>query len=156
MTMNAELQKLRIDKAQKSSREPRSKWPWVVVALLLASGGVGAWEYRKAAGVVIVETMRVKAREASAKDDLVVLNATGYIIAAHKIELASKVIGRVAWIGVEMGDKIKKDEVLVRLEDDEYRARVMQQQGILDSARAAGGIGGGIAAGGSGAGTGTA
>ncbi len=65
-----------------------------------------------------------------------VLNATGYIIAAHKIELASKVIGRVAWIGVEMGDKIKKDQVLVRLEDDEYRARVMQQQGILDNAKA--------------------
>ena len=36
------------------------------------------------------------------------LNATGYVMAAHKIELASKVVGRVAWVGVEMGDKIEQ------------------------------------------------
>ena len=64
------------------------------------------------------------------------LNATGYVMAAHKIELASKVVGRVAWVGVEMGDKIEKDEVLVRLEDDEYKARVAQKQGQLDNAKA--------------------
>ena len=57
------------------------------------------------------------------------LNATGYVMAAHKIELASKVVGRVAWVGVEMGDKIDKDQVLVRLEDDEYKARVAQAAG---------------------------
>jgi HlyD family secretion protein len=57
-------------------------------------------------------------------------------MAAHKIELASKVVGRVAWVGVEMGDKIEKDQVLVRLEDDEYKARVMQEEGQLDNARA--------------------
>jgi RND family efflux transporter MFP subunit len=64
------------------------------------------------------------------------LNATGYVMAAHKIELASKVVGRVAWVGVEMGDKIAKDQVLVRLEDDEYKARVAEQQGRLENAKA--------------------
>jgi HlyD family secretion protein len=58
------------------------------------------------------------------------------VMAAHKIELASKVIGRVAWVGVEMGDKIAKDQVLVRLEDDEFKARVAQQEGVLDNAKA--------------------
>ena len=38
----------------------------------------------------------------------VILNATGYIVAAHKIELASKVVGKVAWIGVDKGDKVKE------------------------------------------------
>ena len=38
----------------------------------------------------------------------VILNATGYIVAAHKIQVASKVLGRVAWIGVEKGDKVGK------------------------------------------------
>jgi HlyD family secretion protein len=65
-----------------------------------------------------------------------VLNATGYVMAAHKIELASKVVGRVAWVGVEMGDAIKKDQVLVRLEDDEFKAHVAQQQGQVDNAKA--------------------
>src|SRR4051812_16622724 len=57
-------------------------------------------------------------------------------MAAHKIELASKVIGRVEWVGVEMGDKINKGQELVRLESDEFKARVAQQQGLLDNAKA--------------------
>src|SRR6185437_1607403 len=67
----------------------------------------------------------------SAAGQQVVLTATGYIIAAHKIEVASKVVGRVAWIGVDKGDKVKAGQVLVRLEDQEYRAQVAQAQGQL-------------------------
>ena len=72
------------------------------------------------------ETIRVRVLPASPrhrKRRHVVFNATGYVMAAHKIELASKVIGRVEWVGVEMGDKIEKGQVLVRLEDDDYKAR---------------------------------
>ena len=61
----------------------------------------------------------------------VILNATGYIVAAHTIELSSKVVGKVAWIGVDKGDKVVKDQELVRLEDDEYRAQVQQAKGGL-------------------------
>ena len=64
------------------------------------------------------------------------LNATGYIVAAHKIQVASKVLGRVAWIGVDKGDKVKQGQVIARLEDDEYKARVTQSQGQLDAAKA--------------------
>src|SRR5207248_2696716 len=59
----------------------------------------------------------------------VILNATGYIVAAHKIELAAKVVGKVASIGVDIGDKVKAGQVLVRLEDDEYRAHDPAQRG---------------------------
>jgi len=65
-----------------------------------------------------------------------VLSATGYIVAHHKIEANSKVTGRVAWIGVEKGDKVKEGQVLVRLEDQEFRAQYEQAQGSADSARA--------------------
>ena len=67
-----------------------------------------------------------------------ILNATGYIVAAHKIELAAKVVGKVAWIGVEKGDMVSKDQDLVRLENDEYRAQVQQAKGICESASQAG------------------
>ena len=52
------------------------------------------------------------------------LSASGYIVAHHKISVNSKVTGRVAWIGVEKGDKVKEGQVLVRLEDEEFRAHV--------------------------------
>ena len=44
--------------------------------------------------------------------------------------------GRVAWIGVEKGDKVKEGQVLVRLEDQEFRAQYEQAKGAADSARA--------------------
>ena len=124
--MEAELQKLRIDKSQKASREERALWPWILIVLVAVALGAGVWQWRTASAAQVVQTIRVRAPEPTSNSnepDTVLLNATGYIIAAHKIELASKVVGRVAWVGVEMGDKIQKDQVLVRLEDDEYQAQ---------------------------------
>jgi HlyD family secretion protein len=135
--MQNELQKLRIDKSHKARRDEGARWPWVVLIAILLIGGIAVWQWRVAAAAPVVETMRVRVPDAAAASaDAVMLNATGYVMAAHKIELASKVIGRVAWVGVEMGDKIAKDQVLVRLEDDEYKARVAQAQGQLDNAKA--------------------
>lgn len=135
--MESELHKLRIDKTHKARRDERSMLPWVLVIVVLLIGGFIAWRSTSGAAVAIVDTIRVRVPEGAVSDsDLVLLNATGYVIAAHKIELASKSIGRVAWVGVEMGDKVEKGQVLVRLEDDEYKARVVQAEGQLDNAKA--------------------
>ena len=65
-----------------------------------------------------------------------VLSASGYVVAHHKISVNSKVTGRVAWIGVEKGDKVKEGQVLVRLEDEEFRAMYEQARGAWESAKA--------------------
>src|SRR5689334_6988515 len=125
--MDSDLEKLRIDKAHKARRDERAVWPWLLVVVLLLIGGVVVWQWQTASAAPTVQTIRVRIEDtAMAPSSSVLLNATGYVMAAHKIELASKVVGRVAWVGVEMADKIRKDQVLVRLEDDEYKARVSQ------------------------------
>jgi HlyD family secretion protein len=137
VSVQEELQKLRIDKSHKARRDERARWPWLVGAAMLFFVGFALWQWRIASAAPVVETMRVRVPDAATTaSDAVMLNATGYVMAAHKIELASKVVGRVAWVGVEMGDKIAKDQILVRLEDDEYKARVAQAQGQLDNAKA--------------------
>jgi HlyD family secretion protein len=133
--MEAELKGLRIDRSKKRSQEP-SPWAtgWILggIALILLSAG-GFYAYGMLTRATEVDVLRV--RVASAGDATragdVILNATGYIVAAHKIELAAKVVGKVAWIGVEKADMVKKDQELVRLEDDEYRAQVQQAKGTL-------------------------
>jgi HlyD family secretion protein len=135
--MEHELHKLRIEKNHRASRERKAVWPIVGGVVLLLICAVAAVQWHGRAPACVVVTMRVRPTEVkSGPSDLVTLNATGYVTAAHKVELASKVDGKVAWVGVEMGDKIQKDQELVRLEDDVYRARVQEQQGLLDNAKA--------------------
>lgn len=63
------------------------------------------------------------------------LRARGFVIPHHRINVNSKVTGRVAWIGVERGEKVKQDQILVRLEDEEFRAQVEQAQGNVAVAK---------------------
>ena len=134
--MESELHKLRIDKSDKARRDERAVWPWVVGVAALLLVAVIVWRLTSG-GVTTVETVRVQVPAGAVTEaDLVLLNATGYVTAAHKVELASKVVGRVAWVGVEMADRVTKGQELVRLEDDEYKARVAEAQGQLDSAKA--------------------
>jgi HlyD family secretion protein len=135
--VETELHKLRIDKALKARRDDKPSWPRWLLLMVVLLAAVAGWQWRTASAAQQVQTLRVRVPEgAVSESDLVLLNATGYVTAAHKIELASRVLGRVAWVGVEMGDRIEKNQVLVRLEDDEFRARAAQQQGLLDNAKA--------------------
>lgn len=140
--MDSDLKKLQIDKGLKARRrESGGGKPFLIlVVLVLLGGGALGWFNRDALMGNRVPTVEVTTvvlpTGTITESDLVKLSATGYIVAAHKIEVASKVVGRVAWVGIERGDKVAKDQVLVRLEDDEYKARVMQQEGIVEAARA--------------------
>jgi HlyD family secretion protein len=135
-TKHADLQGLRIDRSAPTG-EPA---PWArryiiigiaVVALL----SVGTLTYRLfASDAPEVQVARAEAENSSAGG--FVLTASGYIVPHHKINVNSKVTGRVKWIGVEKGDKVQEGQVLVRLEDDEFRAQYEQARGAAENARA--------------------
>jgi multidrug resistance efflux pump len=130
--MEADLKTLQIDRSTQRSPEP-SKWAvrWIVGGVaLFALLGMGRVAYDKLNAATEVDTVRVAAGGAGGGPG-VALNATGYIVAHHEIEVASKVIGRVAWIGVEKGDRVKGGQAVVRLEDDEYQAQLEQARGQL-------------------------
>jgi len=131
--MEPELKGLQIDRSERQDVKP-SKWAvrWIIggVALFLLLG-TGRLAYNKLNASTEVETVRVSAMSGANAGQGVVLNATGYIVAHHEIEVASKVVGRVLWIGVEKGDHVKAQQPLVRLEDDEYQAQLEQAKGNL-------------------------
>jgi len=133
--MEPELKSLRIDRSRKRSSQPSQgigRWIFGGVVLILVS--VGAFYadgmLNRTADVDVTRVRALSAGDAARAGD-VILNATGYIVAAHTIELGSKVVGKVSWISVDKGDKVVKDQELVRLEDDEYRAQVQQAKGGL-------------------------
>src|SRR6266567_881679 len=136
-TKHKDLEGLRIDRA--APAEPSAPL-WAKAYILAGVGvivllGIAALAYRFLAGSTPEEEV-VRATAEGGDIGGVVLTATGYIIPHHKIEANSKVTGRVAWIGVEKGDKVKEGQVLVRLEDQEFRAQYDQARGAAESARA--------------------
>jgi HlyD family secretion protein len=133
--MELELRNLKIDRTARREKESKSLFNLVAIAVLVALAAIGVLIlYKKFNAATVVQVVEVQSpMSVSAAGEQVILSATGYIIAAHKIEVASKVNGRVAWIGVDKGDKVKAGQVLVRLEDDEYRAQVTQQRGQLNN-----------------------
>ena len=137
--MEAELKSLQIDRNRKSAPE-RSSWAtrWIVIGIVLFMlAGAARYAYTLVNAPLDVEVARVRAASSdAASGNSVILNATGYIVAHHKIQVASKVVGRVAWIGVDKADKVKQGQVLARLEDDEYRAQLQQAKGSLTNLEA--------------------
>jgi len=107
--------------------------PVIVLIVLLGLGTLG---YRLfASDAPEVEIGRATVESSGDPTAGIVLTATGYIVAHHKINLNSKVTGRVKWIGVEKGDQVKEGQVLVRLEDDEFRAQYEQAKGAAENAQ---------------------
>ncbi len=141
-TKHEDLQSLRIDRTQRNGDPGGDPQLWsqryilggIALVVLL---GVVALVYRAVASdVPEVEVVRAAAQTSSDAAGSTVLSATGYIVAHHTINVNSKVTGRLAWIGVEKGDKVKEGQVLVRLEDQEFRAAYNQAKGAVDNARA--------------------
>jgi len=140
-TKHEDLQSLRIDRSQRgdSGGEPPA-WAkryilgGLAVVVLL---GLVALAYRMfSADVPEVEVVRASAETSSNDVGGTVLSATGYIVAHHTINVNSKVTGRLLWIGVEKGDKVKEGQELVRLESQEFQASYVQARGALDNAKA--------------------
>jgi HlyD family secretion protein len=66
-----------------------------------------------------------------------VLTVSGYIINRERIELSPRYMGVVNWIGVKKGDAVTNGQIVVLLDDAEYKARVMEAGGRVDSVKTA-------------------
>ena len=99
--MEAELKNLRIDRTERRARESKPVVQLIVISVVLVLVAVGVlFAYQKVNASVPVQVTQVQSpMNESAAGEQVVLTATGYIVAAHKIEVASKVVGRVSFPG---------------------------------------------------------
>src|SRR5215213_675182 len=135
--LNKRLRSLKIDRGPAPSPAAGNRKPKLLmlgIAVLLALAALGYAFFFSGAKTISVAPVRVETGGASAGES--VLTASGYVVAHHKIAVGAKVMGRVAWIGVEKGDRVQDGQTLVRLEDGEFRAQVNQAQANLAAAQA--------------------
>jgi HlyD family secretion protein len=137
--LRKDLSVLQIDRASKDTLDEKKKAPWALL-LYIAAGAVLVLVVGLAVSGVFANVQEVEVRrptiEKGAMSGNVVLTAGGYIVAHHPIQLSSKVVGKVAWVGIEKGDRVKEGQVLVRLEDSEYQAQLAQAKANLAVAKA--------------------
>lgn len=135
--LNTRLRSLKIDRGPAPSPTANNRTPKLLllgVAVLLALVALGYVFLFSGAKTISVAVVRVEDGGTSAGES--VLTASGYVVAHHKIAVGAKVMGRVEWIGVEKGDMVQSGQVLVRLEDSEFRAQVNQAQANVAAAQA--------------------
>ena len=65
------------------------------------------------------------------------LNATGYVVAQRKAAIASKATGRLEWLGVAEGSRVKSGEVIARLDNRDVVAQAQSAEANVKAARAA-------------------
>jgi RND family efflux transporter MFP subunit len=118
-----DLSKLRIERAP--SAAPRLKRHWGRLALIgvviVAAIAFGATRY---AAPVPVEMVTVTSAYPS--QNFTMLNATGYVVPQRKAALSSKATGRLEWLGVLEGSRVKAGEVIARLESNDVQATLAQ------------------------------
>jgi RND family efflux transporter MFP subunit len=120
-----DLSKLKIERGAASApvrRRPRTIILVVAAAAVLLAGGLGWSAFNSRALEVEIATVTT----AYPSQAFSLLNATGYVVAQRKASVASKATGRVEWLGVEEGSRVKEGEVIARLESRDVTAAMEQ------------------------------
>jgi RND family efflux transporter MFP subunit len=124
MSGPADLSSLRIDRTP----PPRRSGPaWLKGALVFVAVVVaGFFALRLSRGSAAV-TVSVGTAEATGGGSATGagISANGYVVARTKASVSSKVLGRLAWIGVTEGSLVRLNEVIARLESADYEAGLL-------------------------------
>jgi RND family efflux transporter MFP subunit len=89
---------------------------------------------RSATAPVTVDTANVTS--AFPSQSFTVLNATGRVVAWRKAAISTKATGRLEWLGVQEGSRVKSGEVIARLESLDVAAARDSAQALVSAAKA--------------------
>lgn len=130
-----DLAQLKIDKSKMTYGGRRPRRPLIGIAILLiVILAVITYLF------LINPTIDVEAGAVTLmypSQSFTLLNASGYVVAQRKAAVSSKATGRLEWLGVEEGSKIKKGEIIARLEDRDVVATRDQASANLKNTQAA-------------------
>jgi RND family efflux transporter MFP subunit len=131
---NEDLSKLKIDKSRVviGTRKKRKLVYWV---LLIVAVLILGFLYVKGVFTPAIQVQVATVSQIYPSQAFTMLNASGYVVAQRKSALASKVTGRLIWLGVEEGSFVKKDQVVARLENQDVSASKDQASANVNVAR---------------------
>jgi RND family efflux transporter MFP subunit len=129
---NIDLSALRINRNREQQDGPPKKtgtYIGIAVSMLVLIIG-GIYLYQKIFSPAIEVTMTTVSWTSPSQLNAV-LTASGYVVAQRKAAVASKGTGRLVYLGVVEGDRVKKNQIIARLEDSDMRASLEQAKANL-------------------------
>ena len=121
--LDNQLSRLRIDKERKHLSRRTRRWPkWIVFLLIVVGSVVGI--YLKTHAPIAVKTTRIEQQVSESGKGIPLVTASGYVVPRHKVEVSSKIIGRVKEVKILRGMQVKEGDILLAIEDDDFQARV--------------------------------
>lgn len=131
-----DLESLRLQRLEEEGGDGRGRWRRWAGLILLGLAGLGlVWwllsRWLLVPTVRVAPVVRIYPSQA-----LTLLNASGYVVAQRKASVSSKSTGRLAYLGVEEGSRVKKGEVIARLENDDLVAARERAAANLRAAQA--------------------
>ena len=128
-----DLSKLQIDRGAKSfGTKRRPRWVKWTAGAAVAIGIAVLAAFRSATSPVTVDTANVTS--AFPSQSFTVLNATGRVVAWRKAAISTKATGRLEWLGVQEGSRVKSGEVIARLESLDVAAARDSAQAAVSAA----------------------
>ncbi|MFH1703627.1 MAG: efflux RND transporter periplasmic adaptor subunit [Nitrospirota bacterium] len=129
-----DISKLKIEKSPATFRSGKRKKLFYWLALLLAILLIGFLYvegiFTPAVSVEVASVVRMYPSQT-----FTLLNASGYVVAQRKASVASKVTGLLVSMTVEEGSRVKKGQIIARLENEDVTAAKYQAEANLNVVR---------------------
>ncbi len=122
------------DSEQFSATRRRHGTLWIII-IAVAAAGIALYLFQS--GLL---TSGTNVRTAGAdwvypSQVITEFNASGYVVAQRKASVASKGTGRIVYLGVQEGSRLKEGDVIARLDSDDLKAEKAQLEAQLVVAR---------------------
>jgi RND family efflux transporter MFP subunit len=126
---NADLSSLKIDRSENNEGKSSSKYIiYAVIAIIVITAGYFAISSfsNEAFEVKLTSVIMQTPGRSSA-----VLTASGYVVAQREASVSSKGTGVLVYLGVVEGDKVKKGQIIARLDDRDIVAQLDEAKSSL-------------------------
>lgn len=131
-----DISKLRIKKADAAAVTGKKKKYIVLLVIIFALIATGIL-YKQGHLTPALEVRISKVVNIYPSQTYTLLNASGYVVAQRKAAVASKITGRLVYLGVEEGNRVKKGQIIARLENDDAVAARNRALANVNAAKAA-------------------
>lgn len=129
-----DLSSLRIER-DSNYRPPRKWWRWVlglsIIPILVITYLLIMRQVAPGLSVQVGTATLLSGSQAQA-----LLTASGYVVAQRQAAVSSKATGRLEYIGVVEGDKVRAGEIIARLENADIAAELERTKANLSLAKA--------------------